>query len=544
VTAQTVESAPSSRYRAGGAAPTIPDVTIPEYVLGPASERGSKVALVEADSGRTLTYAELVTAVRRVGTGLANCGVGATDVVALCAPNSIDFVVSWYAASSIGAIVTTINPLSTGEEIVRHLRRSGARWLITTAELFAEKAGAVAAACGISETFVIGWRPGRHPAGVPFESLWLTPAREAVRGAVQPTDIAFLPSSSGTTGLPKSVVLTHRNLVASLSQTRVVHRATEADTVLAVLPLFHIFGLQLSMNLALVEGATVIVLPRFDLESFLKAVQDHAVTIAAVVPPIILALAQNPAVDGYDLSSLRVLTSGAAPLGGDLARACAARLGCRIRQGYGLTELGGGTHIAPEDGPDRPDSIGPPLPGVDARVIDPDTGQNVQPGQPGELLVRAPGAMLGYLDDPEATAAAIDPDGWVHTGDIVTVDAAGWYYVTDRIKELIKYNGFQVAPAELEAILVTHPAVADAAVVPSSHPAAGEVPKAFIVLRAPATAAEVMRFVADRVAPYKRVRRLEFIEAIPKSPSGKILRRVLVEGERAAPADARPTGGR
>jgi acyl-CoA synthetase (AMP-forming)/AMP-acid ligase II len=544
VTAQTVESAPSSRYRAGGAAPAIPDVTIPEYVLGPASERGSKVALVEADSGRTLTYAELVAAVRRVGTGLANFGVGATDVVALCAPNSIDFVVGWYAASSIGATVTTVNPLSTGEEIVHHLRRSGACWLITTAGLFAEKAGAVAAACGIFETFVIGWRPGQHPAGVPFESLWLTPAGEAVRGPVSPPDIAFLPSSSGTTGLPKSVVLTHRNLVASLSQTRVVHRVTEADSVLAVLPLFHIFGLQLSMNLALLEGATVILVPRFDLESFLKAVQDHAVTIAAVVPPIILALAQNPTVDGYDLSTLRVLTSGAAPLGGDLARVCAARLGCRIRQAYGLTELGGGTHIAPDDGPDRPDSIGPPLPGVEARVVDPDTGQNVQPGQPGELLVRAPGAMSGYLDDSGATAAAIDPDGWFHTGDIVTVDPDGWYYVTDRIKELIKYNGFQVAPAELEAILVTHPAVADAAVVPSSHPAAGEVPKAFVVLRAPATAAEVMRFVADRVAPYKRVRRLEFIEAIPKSPSGKILRRVLVAGERAGPADALAIAGR
>jgi acyl-CoA synthetase (AMP-forming)/AMP-acid ligase II len=525
-------------------APAIPDVTLPEYILGAASERGSKKALVEADSGRALTYAELAAAVRRVGTGLANCGVGATDVVAVCAPNSIDFVVGWYAASSIGATVTTINPLSTGVEIIHYLRRSGASWLITTAGLFTEKARAAAAACGIIETFVIGWRQGQDPAGVPFESLWLTLATEAVRGPVPPTTLAFLPSSSGTTGLPKSVMLTHRNLVASLCQTRVVHRVTEADTVLAVLPLFHIFGLQLTMNLALLEGATVILLPRFDLESFLKAVQDHAVTIAAVVPPIILALAQSPAVGGYDLWSLRVLTCGAAPLGGDLARACGARLGCRVRQAYGLTELGGGTHIAPDDGPDRPESIGPPLPGVEARVVDPDTGQNVDPGQPGELLVRAPGAMLGYLDDSVATAAAIDPDGWFHTGDIVTADADGWYYVTDRIKELIKYKGFQVAPAELEAILVTHPAVADAAVVPHSDPTAGEVPKAFVVLRAPATAAEVMRFVANRVAPYKRVRRLEFIEAIPKSPSGKILRRVLVERGRAAPADALATVGR
>ena len=544
MTAQTLEAAPSTHNRPGWPAPSIPDVTLPEYVLGTAAERGSKLALVEADSGRALTYVDLADAVRRVGTGLANCGVGATDVVALCAPNSIDFVVGWYAASSIGATLTTINPLSTGEEITHHLRRTRACWLITSAELFADKAGAAAAAVGVYETFVIGRRLGQSPAEVPFESLWRTPAPETVPCAVRSTDIAFLPSSSGTTGLPKSVLLTHRNLVASLCQTRVVQRFTEADTVLAVLPLFHIFGLQLTMNLALLEGATVVLQPRFDLESFLRAVQDHAVTCAAVVPPIILALAQHPAVDRYDLSSLRVVTSGAAPLGGDLARACAARLGCRIRQGYGLTELGGGTHIAPADGPDRPESIGPPLPGVEARVINPDTAQNVNPGQPGELWLRAPGAMLGYLDDPAATDATIDADGWMHTGDIVTVDPDGWYYVTDRIKELIKYKGFQVAPAELEALLVTHPAVADAAVVPHPDPAAGEVPKAFVVLRAPATAAELMDWLGERVAPYKRVRRLEFIEAIPKSPSGKILRRLLVERDRTAPADAFSTAGR
>ena len=512
--------------------PAIPDMTLPDYVLGGASQRGNKTALVEATSRRSLTYAQLAVAVRRVGTGLANCGVGARDVVALCAPNSIDFVVGWFAASSIGAVVTTLNPSSTQEEIIQQLRRSGASWLITTADLYADKAGAAAESSGIEETFVIGWRPGTAAGGIPFESLWRTPAREKVHGRVDATDVAFLPSSSGTTGLPKSVILTHRNLVASLCQTRLVHQVTEADTILAVLPLFHIFGLQLSMNLALLEGATVVLLPRFDLEAFLAAIQDHAVTIAGVVPPIVLALAQSPAVDRYDLSSLCQLTSGAAPLGGDLARACAARLGCHIRQGYGLTELAGASHITPNDGPDRPESIGPPLPGVESRVVDPDTGRNRNPGEPGELLVRAPGAMSGYLHNPEATAATIDADGWLHTGDIVTVDPDGWYYVTDRIKELIKYKGFQVAPAELEAILVTHPAVADAAVVPSPDPAAGEVPKAFVVLGAPATPAELIEWLSERVAGYKRVRCVEIIDEIPKSPSGKILRRLLVERDR------------
>jgi acyl-CoA synthetase (AMP-forming)/AMP-acid ligase II len=522
-------------YRLQG--PPIPDVTLPDYVLDGAASRAAKTALVEAIGGRSLTYAELVAAVRRVGAGLANHGVGATDVVALCAPNSIDFVVGWYAASSIGAVVTTLNPASTQDEITHHLQRSKASWLITTADLHADKAGAAAATCSIVETFVIGWRPEPAEVAVSFESLWLTPVGEEVVSPVAPTDVAFLPSSSGTTGLPKSVVLTHRNLVASLCQTRLVHRVTEADTILAVLPLFHIFGLQLSMNLALLEGATVVLLPRFELDRFLAAIQDHGVTVAGVVPPIVLALAQSPTVERYDLSSLRQLTSGAAPLGGDLARACAARLGCHIRQGYGLTELAGGSHIAPDEGPDRPESIGPPLPGVESRVVDPRTGRDLGPGEPGELLVRTPGTMTGYLNNPDATAATIDADGWLHTGDIVTIDSDGWYYVTDRIKELIKYKGFQVAPAELEAILVTHPAVADAAVVPSPDPAAGEVPKAFIVLREPATPAELMAWLSERVAAYKQIRRVEIIDQIPKSPSGKILRRLLVERDRAQNED-------
>jgi acyl-CoA synthetase (AMP-forming)/AMP-acid ligase II len=202
-----------------------------------------------------------------------------------------------------------------------------------------------------------------------------------------------------------------------------------------------------------------------------------------------------------------------------------------------MTELGGGTHFAPNDGPDRPESIGPPLPGVECRVVDPDTGLDLGPGEPGELLVRTPGAMSGYLNNAEATSTTISPDGWVRTGDIVTVDRNGWYYVTDRIKELIKYKGFQVAPAELEGILVTHPAVADAAVVPSPDPAAGEVPKAFVVLAGPATPAELLDWLSERVAAYKRVRRIEIIDQIPKSPSGKVLRRLLVERDRGRTED-------
>jgi acyl-CoA synthetase (AMP-forming)/AMP-acid ligase II len=515
-------------------APVIPDATLPEFVLGQAHERGSKRALVEAGTGRELSYEQLAAAVWEAGAWLTARGVRPGDVLALCAPNSIEFAVTTYAASSAGAILTTVNPIATGEEIVHQLRQTRARWVVTTPGLFAPKLEAAALASGIAGTFVIGADTEVTPGAQRFEVLGAGGKAEAPRSDVIPSDVAFLPSSSGTTGLPKSVVLTHRNLVAGLQQILLAQPVTEDDVLIAPLPLFHILGFQAALNLPLSQGATVVLLPRFELRAFLRAVQDYGVTRASVVPPIVLALVNSELTGDYDLSSLRMLTSGGAPLGAGLARACAQRIGCRVTQGYGLTELAGATHLPPDDGPDRPDSIGPALPGVECRVVDPETEADLGPGEPGELLVRSASAMLGYLNDPEATAAAIDDCGWVRTGDIVTFDADGWFRVTDRIKELIKYKGYQVAPAELEEILLAHPAVADCAVVRSPDASAGEVPKAFVVLQAPASAEELTTWVAERVAPYKRVRRVEFTDQIPKSPSGKILRRQLAERETAA----------
>ena len=514
-------------------APAIPDLTLPEFVLGAAYRRGSKRALVDAATGQEVSYAGLADAVREVGAGLSARGMRPGDVLALCAPNSIEFAVAWYAAASIGAIVTTVNPQCTGDEIARQLWQTGARWLVTTVGPAEQKLRGVLAETAIAETIVIG----DHAAGtIPFWTLRATALGQPE--SVSASDLALLPTSSGTTGLPKSVELTHRNLVASLCQTWQVHQVTEDDVVMAALPLFHIYGLQITLNLALLAGATVIILPRFGLDPFLRAVQDHGITRAEVVPPMVLGLATSAAVDDYDLSSLRLLTSAAAPLGADLARTCARRVGCRVKQAYGMTEVSGGTHIAPDAGPDRPDSIGPALPGVECRIVDPGTGAELRPGQPGELLVRTAGAMRGYLADPEATAATIDAAGWVHTGDIVTAGQDGWFYVADRVKELIKYKGYQVAPAELEAVLLTHPAVADAAVVRKRDALAGEVPKAFIVRKAPASAQELMAWVAERVAGYKRVRQVEFTDSIPRSPAGKILRRLLVEQEACASSQA------
>jgi acyl-CoA synthetase (AMP-forming)/AMP-acid ligase II len=517
-------------------------VALHDYVLHDAAGRGSRPAIIDGPTGRVLTYGELAGSVRRAAAGLAARGVAQGDVLALCSPNSPEFAVAYYAALAAGAVVTTVNPLAPADDISRQLTHSGARWLITTAALARGSAGEAAAAAGVRETFAIGAASGPTAGSgraTPFAGLTGTGHPNRLP-AVDPDDNAVLFYSSGTTGLPKGVLLSHRNLVASLCQTRAVHRAGPDDVVATVLPLFHIFALQITLSLGLAAGATVITMPRFDLETFCGLVQEHGVTRVEVVPPIVLGLARHPAVTGYDLSSLRLITSGAAPLGAALATECARRLSCRVKQAYGMTEFGGATHMAPDSGGGPAESVGPLLPGAQARVIDCATGLDAGPGQPGEMLIRTPGAMRGYLGNPEATAATVDTDGWLHTGDVVVADREGWFTVVDRVKELIKYKGSQVAPAALEAILLTHPAVADAAVIGRSDEDAGEIPTAVVVLRQPAArgtepvARELMAYVAARVAPHEKIRRVEFATEIPKSPSGKILRRELARRDQPA----------
>jgi acyl-CoA synthetase (AMP-forming)/AMP-acid ligase II len=500
-----------------------------DFVLAGAAGRGGRAALIDGSTGRVLTYAELAGLVRRAAAGLVAHGVAKGDTLALCSPNGLEFAVAYYAALAAGALVTTVNPLAPTGDITRQLTHSGARWLITTATLAQGSAGAAAAAAGVRETFAFG-ATGASPA-LPF--AWLTGLGHTDRlPAVGPDDDAVLLYSSGTTGLPKGVLLSHRSLVADLCQMRAVHRVGPDDVVLTVLPLYHIFALQVTLNLGLAAGAAVVTMPRFDLDGFCGLVQEHGVTRVEVVPPIVLALARHPAVAGYDLSSLRLITSGAAPLGAHLAGECAQRLGCRVKQGYGMTEFGGATHMVPDTGGGPASSIGPLLPGVEARVIDCASGLDAGPGQPGEMLIRTPAAMRGYLGNPEATAAAVDADGWLHTGDVVIADREGWFQVVDRVKELIKYKGSQVAPAALEAILLAHPAVADAAVIGRPDEESGEIPTAVVVLRQAAAdtgpiGRELMAYVAERVAPHEKIRRVEFVTEIPKSPSGKILRRLL-----------------
>ena len=339
--------------------------------------------------------------------------------------------------------------------------------------------------------------------------------------------VVALPYSSGTTGLPKGVMLTHRNLVANVAQLDAMLPVEPGETGLAVLPFFHIFGMQAAMNAWLAAGATVVTLPRFDMGRALGLVARHRVAHLYAVPPIVLGLAKSPLVDGHDLSSLRRIVCGAAPLGAELTREAAARVGCPVIQAYGMTELSPLSHANPP-GRDVPGSSGVTAPDTESRVVD-EAGRDLGPDEVGELLVRGPQVMKGYLDAPAATAACLDAEGWLRTGDVVRIDADGYVFVVDRAKELIKVKGFQVAPAELEALIAVHPGVADVAVIGVADDEAGERPKAFVVRAAGAevSADEVRAFVAGRVSTYKRVGEVEFVDAIPKSPSGKILRRVL-----------------
>ncbi|MFI7010336.1 4-coumarate--CoA ligase family protein [Streptomyces sp. NPDC050145] len=507
------------------------DEPIHDAVLGGAAARGDAPALVDGVAGTTLTYAQVDLYHRRIAAGLAEAGVRPGDVLALHSPNTIAYPVAFYAATRAGAAVTTVHPLATPEEFAKQLKDSGARWIVSVTPLAAAARAAAELAGGIREIFVCD--PSGDSGLRSLLDMLGTDAPEPHVPVDPAEDVAALPYSSGTTGVPKGVMLTHRNIATNLAQLEPLVPAGPEDRVLAVLPFFHIYGLTALMNAPLRQGATVVVLPRFELDTFLAAIEKHRITALYVAPPIVLALAKHPAVEGYDLSSLKYLISAAAPLDADLAEACSRRLGLPpVGQAYGMTELSPGTHVVPlaaENPP--PGTVGKLIASTEMRIVsldDPD--KDVPPGDSGEILIRGPQVMKGYLGRPDATADMIDTDGWVHTGDVGRVDEDGWLFVVDRVKELIKYKGFQVAPAELEALLLTHDGIADAAVVGATDADGNEIPKAFVVRADPAlTEDDVLAFVAGHVAPYKKIRRVAFTDAVPRAASGKILRRLLRE---------------
>jgi len=502
-------------------------MSVPEIIEASVRRRPDKAALISVE-GRSYTFAEFWSAAHGMARALQDAGVRKGDMVAIYAPNSAEYAVALHGALIAGATVTTLNPLYREREVEHQLHDAGAKVVFTLKPLIPVVDAARAQLPAVEQVFELesAWGMARNagePAPVTIDPL---------------NDIAVLPYSSGTTGLPKGVMLTHQNLTANIRQTLALEMTAEDAVVLDFLPFYHIYGMSVLLNCGLAIGATQIILPRFEPEAALNLIQQYGVTDLYCVPPAILALVHQPRLDEFDLSSLRFLMSGAAPLPAEVGRQAAEKLGCVVMQGYGMTESSPITHVNPLDAP-REGTIGPSVSDTLAKIVSLEDEHELPPGEIGELWVHGPQVMKGYWNRPDATRETLTPDGWLRTGDIASADPDGYVRIHDRKKEMIKYKGYQVAPAELEGVLMEHPGVRDAAVIPKADDEAGEVPKAFVVAKEPGLDLDaVAAFVAERVAPYKKIREIELIDAIPKNPSGKILRRQLIEQERAKTATA------
>jgi long-chain acyl-CoA synthetase len=482
-----------------------------------------------------ITYSEYAELVEQLARGLVAAGLKPGEVIAIYLPNCWEFCAVYHAATLAGAVPTLLNPSYREREVRYQLENSGAALLITDGPLLQEIN--LAGLPNLRRVYTT-----RHTAtgAEPFANL-LKHVTAAIPTPAEPSDqtIAALPYSSGTTGLPKGVMLSHFNLVANVFQF-IGPRASEMstnDVALCFLPLYHIYGLNVVLNPLLTLGATIVLMPRFNPAQLLSLMVDEGVTMMPAVPPALNALCQAAEAGQFPRNHhLRWVKSGAAPLAPELGRRFTELTGVLVCQGYGMTEASPVTHVGYLE-PElyKPESIGQPLVQTECRLVnamDIDASENeVAPGQPGELVMRGPQFMMGYWKDPQATAAVLR-DGWFWSGDIVTRDADDFFYVVDRRKEMIKYKGFPVAPAEVEALLLEHPAVRDCGVVGRADQAAGEIPVAFVVLREGSVASrkleeELCGFVAERLTTYKQPRQIHFVDALPRTPSGKILRREL-----------------
>ncbi|HVB72844.1 MAG TPA: long-chain-fatty-acid--CoA ligase [Ktedonobacteraceae bacterium] len=485
-----------------------------------------------------LTYRELEALVNAVARALQELGIEKGQTVCLFMSNRPEYVISWFAATRIGAIVSSINPSYKEREVAYQLSNSDAAAIIVAQELLplveAVRAETPALECVIA---VSSGQPDYATRAHSFSHLMQTHASMLpidVQAGWE--DIVALPYSSGTTGLPKGVMLSHKNLVCNAYQSVATARITERDRMLVFLPLYHIYGTML-MGLAALTGATIVLMERFEAGECLRLIQEERITLLYTVPQVLAVLSDWPTLRDFDLHTVRFAQCGAAPVPPPLARRFEERTRITVMTSYGLTEASPGTHSNPVYNPHliRVETIGLPVHDTKQKIVDIETGlKELGVGEEGELIVQGPQVMPGYWKAPEATADALR-NGWLHTGDIGWRDEMGYVTITDRKKEMIKYKGFSVAPAQIEALFLEHPAVADVAVVAQPNEEAGEVPKAFIVLRAgyeSLSADELLAWANGKLATFKNVREIEFIDAIPRNPSGKILRRVLKEQER------------
>ncbi|WP_327417491.1 AMP-binding protein [Streptomyces sp. NBC_01233] len=494
-----------------------------------------RIALVEDATGRTYTYAALRRAIDQTALWLSRRGLRPGDAVALAAGNSYEMIAAYHGILAAGGLVLSLDPLGTPDEWSRALRTAGPRSAILAKDVWQKLRGLHAAAhlTAVMTIDAESAEDDRVDASVTRWSDILVDASPPIRWQARSWDQPALAiSSSGTEGLPKQVLLTHSNLVVNLAQINVLHRLQETDVVLGMTPFRHIYGMQMAMNPTLRAGGTLVTVSTpFSAADFIRVVEQHRVTVAYVVPTTIAELFRCADAAGPALASLRLIFSGGAPLDPVLAEDCAARFGVTIAQGYGMTELGCAC-ITPDGNPGPSGSVGVPLPGCEVRVVDAHTGLEAAPGSEGEVIVRGPQVSPGYLGDPQATAKLLDKDGWLRTGDLATRHPSGHLTITGRLKQLIKYKGHQIAPAELEAVLLTHPNVRDAAVVGEPDDVAGELPKAYVVLRSDVPLESLQSYVASRVAPYKKIRLIEQMDVIPRSAMGKVLTAELAAAAR------------
>ncbi|KAI6682742.1 hypothetical protein NL676_028655 [Syzygium grande] len=513
--------------------PSLP-LSISHYALSllppSASSSSSSSAtafLVHASSGHRLSYPDFLRRVRSLALSLqSRFSLAKGDVAFILAPPSLHVPVVYFALLSIGVVVSPANPLSSPSEIAHQVRLCRPAIAFSTSQI-APKLPRVPRGTVLIDSPEFDSMLTRHGDGAAAETM--PPSR------VEQSDSAAILFSSGTTGRVKGVLLTHRNLIALLAGLYDLQPERDASephpVALFTLPLFHVFGFFMLVR-AFAFGETAVLMEKFDFVAMLRGIEKYRVTYMPVSPPLIVAFVKSEITGKYDLSSLQVLGCGGAPLGKEVAHRFREKFPhVEIVQGYGLTETcGGATRILGPDEANHHGSVGRIAENMEAKIVDPTTGDALPPGQRGELWLRGPTIMKGYVGDDKATAETIDSDGWLRTGDLCYIDSEGFLFIVDRLKELIKYKGYQVAPAELEHLLHSNPDIVDAAVIPYPDEEAGQMPMAYVVRKPGSniTESQVMDFIAKQVAPYKKIRRVAFISSIPKSPAGKILRRELV----------------
>lgn len=503
-----------------------------QVVLEGCQEAGDRVVLVDSSCTppRRISGNQYASLLEQTARGFVAAGIQPGDVIAIFLPNSWEYAIAYHAATLAGGIATPMNPAYRGREIHYQLECSGAKFLITDGPLLAD--AELSALPSLQRVYCTRTQiAGSHP----FADLLRTTTAPLPSPGIDPRlAIAALPFSSGTTGLPKGVMLSHSNLVTNIYQTLTPGEPgslRDGDVMLDFLPLYHIYGLTVCLNLMLTLGGTLVLVPRFDMETVLRLIVQEGITMIPCVPPVLngFCIAAEKGLFPKQ-HSVRWVKSGAAPLSPELARRFPELTGIPIRQGYGMTEASPVTHIGYLDQRYRPESIGGPVAETECRIVN-EAGQDVPEGEIGELVMRGPQFMLGYWKSPEATDAVMR-DGWYFSGDIARRETNDFYFIVDRRKEMIKYKGFPVAPAEVEAVLMEHPSVRDCGVVGRPSNEAGEVPCAFVVLRdggpgSDPLKSELSTFVADRLTHYKMPRDIHFVATIPRNPSGKILRREL-----------------